>query len=115
MLWVAFGLTLVESIVTLATLDHADFELWMGGLFLGAFLLNAGVIYFASQRHNWARILLLIFTVAVIASYLAFPTDLVTEAWWSIATIVVTTIMEVVALLWLFSGPGARWYARQVA
>ena len=115
LLWVAFGLALVESIVTLAMLDHADFELWMVWLVVGSFLLNAGVIYFVSRRHNWARILLLIFTVSIIASYLAFPESLDTEGWWSIATIGVTTLMDVVALFWLFFGPGAGWYARRVA
>jgi hypothetical protein len=115
LLWAAFSLTLLESVITLLTLDHTDFELWMGGLLFGAFLLNAGIIYFVSRRRNWARFVLLIFTVAIIASYLAFPESLDTEVWWSIATVCVTTLMEIVALFWLFFGRGAEWYGGRAA
>lgn len=87
-----------------------EFEIVVWWILVGTILFAAGLIYFISRRHNWARIVFLVLTVIGIGMYLVLPPELSIEAAWSIAVIVGTTVMDVVAIYWLFSGSGAEWF-----
>jgi hypothetical protein len=68
---------------------------------------------------NWARIVLLamflLSEVSVSVTRLMWPTALGDEDFWSAATTSAYFVIDSVALYWLFSGAGARWYAAKEA
>jgi len=80
-------------------------------IFAIAFAVSAYFIYCASHRKNWARIVLLILTLATVVMYLAWLPEWGDEPWWSTVLFCVTAIMDIVALFWLFYGEGGKWYA----
>jgi hypothetical protein len=114
LLWAALAISLAEAILTLLTDPPAEdtaIEMWL--LTVVAFAAGAYFIYSASQRHNWARIVLLVITSVTIAAYVAWPVNWTEQPWWSNAVVAVSTLAEAIALYWLFSGEGRRWYAMQ--
>ena len=80
---------------------------------------NAYVIYCASRRRNWARVVLLVlallFVASVLLSLVMWPAEWDAEDLWSSATSGAYAIMEIIAMYWLFTGAGAKWYAEKEA
>ena len=76
-----------------------------------AFAASAYLIYSASRRHNWARITLLSVTLITIAAYVVWPINWTEEPWWSTAITGGCAAADLIALYWLFSAEGRRWYA----
>ena len=114
-LWASFVLGLIDSIHILEV-DPEALEVAGTILFL-LVLVNAFfafLIVSASRRKNWARILLLVSVVVTTLAYFLFPSES-PDPWLSVASIIVSSILEAIAMIWLFSGPGARWYAQEEA
>ena len=113
MLWASFALGTLDAALNWDPLDPTlgEFEVIMWALMVGAVLFTAVLIYFVSRRHNWARILLLVLTVIGLAMYMVYPPELSIEPVWSIFVTVGITVMDVIAIYWLFSGSGAKWYS----
>jgi hypothetical protein len=83
-------------------------------VFLVLLGLYATLITFASRRKNWARITLLVLAVITIAGYFLLPSE-TPAPWWTEANTWISFVLEWVALYWLFTGAGARWYANKAA
>jgi hypothetical protein len=124
LLWASFALTTLESIIALFVPELIDAELryLLWSSIAVSFLLlvaNAYFIYCASRRRNWARIvllaLLLLSQVLVSVTRVMWPTALGDEDFWSVATTSAYFVMDAIALYWLFTGAGARWYAARDA
>lgn len=122
LLWASFALATIETVISFFGLEFTDDEsvyVYLPWLFLAiAFALlaaNAYVIYCASRRRNWARIvllaLLLLSVASTLAMHLMWPAELGDEDFWSDATTAAYFVMDAIALYWLFTGAGARWYA----
>ena len=116
LLWVSQILVVVDAGLTLMfpepdTAGETGFLVIVFLVFLG---LYATLIIFAAMRKNWARITLLVIAVINTAGYLLLPSETPTP-WWTEANIWLSSILEVVAMYWLFFGAGARWYASKVA
>ena len=109
LLWGSFALGLVH-VVSLALFDESSWE-------SAAFLITivavtsaayAALIVYAGKRHNWARVVLLLAAIASVALFL-FPAD-EPEPLWSTALILVSSLLEIAAMFWLFSRVGNEWY-----
>jgi hypothetical protein len=121
LLWGSFALATIESVIALFGLGFSDDEplyVYLSWLFLAIALVlivaNAYVIYCASRRRNWARIVLLallLLSVSItFATRFMWSTELGDEDFWSDATTAAYFVMDAIALYWLFTGAGARWY-----
>jgi hypothetical protein len=117
LLWIALALAILESVVAP---DFASFGddggfAWMFWTFvLLSYGLNAALIHFTSRRRNWARIALLLLTLASVAVVL-FPWSDDYFAGWTVANVASTaayTVMDLVALYWLFTGEAKEWFRR---
>lgn len=112
LLWAALAIGFVEVVPLIATdSEFGAFEATFVGL---AFAVNACAIYFAARRRNWARIVILVF-VAISVSVFVMPDLLANDPWWSIVVAVIATLLEVIAVYWLFTGEGRHWYAKHGA
>ena len=91
--------------------EMKGFESEMWGLMAFSFGVPVVLILFVSRGKNWARILMLLLTMFGIACYLAFAPAPGSEPVWAVAANVLVTVLDVVALYWLFSKPGSEWFA----
>ena len=85
--------------------------LFLGVFFLGGFLLMAIPILFVARRRNWARIVILVLTIAGVAAEFWFPPEGASLREWIVE--IGLTSAELLALFWLFTGPGAVWFSRR--
>jgi hypothetical protein len=122
----SLALTSLESGIALFESGFSDDEVvyvYLSWLFLAIYFVffaaNAYFIYRASRRKNWARVallaLFLLFQVLIAVTRAMWPTELGDEDFLSAATTSAYFVMDAVALYWLFSGAGARWYAAKEA
>ena len=86
---------------------------FMWPIFVAVFIFNAILVVYISRRKNWARIILLIFTIFGVAVMLwpdvyssSLPWD-----WW--VSNVAFAVLDLLALYWLFTGAGAAWFSRR--
>ena len=78
---------------------------------VAAFALMGLLIYFVSQRRNWARIVALLLTIAGIAAIFWLPAEGASLLEWTVE--IGLTAAEVLALYWLFTGEGAAWFSKR--
>jgi hypothetical protein len=78
---------------------------------LVGFAIPAGLILFVSRQRNWARITLLLFTVAGLAVWVAFWNEDPPEPLWLKVSNILTSVLDLIALYWLFSKPASQWFA----
>lgn len=116
LLWITQLLVVVDAALSMLypEPDMAGETAFLVVLFVIVLGLYATLITFASRRKNWARITLLVFAVISIAGYFLLPSE-TPAPWWTEANILLSSILEIVALYWLFTGVGARWYASKAA
>jgi hypothetical protein len=116
LLWIAFTVSLADSVLTQLFVESIDnnVAIAMWSLTVVAFAAGAYFIYSASRRRNWARVVLLVITLATIAAYAAWPVNWTEQPWWSATVAAVCLLAEVVALYWLFSGDGRKWYGNAI-
>ena len=124
LLWASLAIATLESVIALFVPGFSEEELgnslwWFLSISFVLLAANAYLIYCASRRKNWARVVLLVVTVliagAVVFAYLVWPSEWGEEDWWSSATSMGCTAMEAIALFWLFTGAGAKWYTAKMA
>jgi hypothetical protein len=118
LLWLALAIGTLGAIPAYVEPLPPDSEVpaWSLWLLLGfATGLWAILTYLISRRHNWARITTLIFTIFSVGGYVFAISDrefLFSQPPYSIAIEILTALMTLVALFWLFTGRGAAWFAR---
>ena len=120
LLWAALVLAILESVLDpeFATLEGEGtfhYVFWIAVGF--SYALNGALIYFAWRRRNWARIALLVLTAGGLALML-YPWSDDYFAGWTPANIlsaIAFTVMDLVALYWLFTGEARDWYRRPAA
>lgn len=113
-LWVAYGLTFTHAAMVIGN----RLRLWPPEYVvlnqLAFELIHAALIYFVSRGQYWARliyaVLLGLRTLNVIRN---FPND-----WHGSHGLVLMTVIsfscQYLAMYWLFSEPGRRWFVRSV-
>jgi hypothetical protein len=112
LLWISTGISAFETILGLV-LDPPPRD------FLGSFLvmLAAGyliyacLIVYASRRKNWARIALLVLTVATVVLLFIPSLQVPEDTLWSWASTIGILVLDALALYWLFVGVGGKWYS----
>ena len=111
LLWVSLILGILGTFVQWEPLgpDLEEIRVSMWGVMAFSIGAPAVLIYFISRRQNWARILTLVLTIGGIAAYFLFPMD-PPEPWTSLVMTEGVTVLDLVALYWLFSGAGAKWF-----
>jgi hypothetical protein len=116
LLWLSALLGAGESTYVLFNPDPeiAEFAGLLFGVALAFTAAYGLVIYLASRRYNWARYVLLVWIAAGIGLYLVLLSEQ-WEPWWDVAMIAVSTVIETIALYWLFTGTGAQWYRQRIA
>lgn len=120
LLWISLGLGALDTVLgtVLSEPDPGESRYEFLLFSIGVLSLGALFIHFASRRRNWARIVLLIVAVVTDIAYIMVPSDSTPDPTWSVLLMVVSSVLEIIALYWLFFGEGRRWYAearRQVA
>lgn len=116
LLWITQVLVVVDAVLSMM-FPEPDMPGETGFLvivFLVLLGLYATLITFAARRKNWARITLLVLAVISFAGYFLLPSD-IPAPWWTEANLWLSFVLEGVALYWLFTGAGARWYANKAA
>jgi len=109
LLWLSVLITLVQTTVedflsNSATIVAVSVVLAIYGL----------VIFRASRRHNWARHVLLIWTVLGALVYVwTFKVD--SRPMWGHVLVAATFIIEFIALFMLFTGAVSRWFQHKEA
>jgi hypothetical protein len=116
LLWITQLLVVIDAGLTLIfpEPDMAGETAFLVVLYVIVLGLYAMLITFAARRKNWARITLLVIAVINTAGYFLLPSE-TPAPWWTEAHIWLSSILEIVALYWLFSGAGTRWYAGMLA
>ena len=109
LLWASFALGFVHVFLLVLfdqdSRESAAFLLVFVGVASAAY---ATLIVYARRCQNWARTALLVVT-AVSAVFLLIPGD-EPEPLWSTGLTIVSSLLEIPAVFWLFSGAGAAWY-----
>jgi hypothetical protein len=116
LLWISLTISIVDAVFTFEPLSGEDtsFQVAMALIFVVTFAAWALVIHFVSRGRNWARIVLLLLTTAGLLIYAISPGDFGAEPWWSWLAAGVSATLDIVALVMLFSGSGAKWYSSRV-
>jgi hypothetical protein len=83
-------------------------SLWMLLVFVWGFW--AILTFLIGRRHNWARIVTLLFFVGGLALWIWDYEALLDRPPYSLAVELLDTVLTAVALYWLFTGPGAQWF-----
>ena len=76
-------------------------------IMLGITAAYAVVVYVAARRRNWARYVLLIWTVGGLIAYVGFAG---TSPSTGDVVYYFSMVIELIALYWLFTTPGKLWY-----
>ncbi|QJR13411.1 hypothetical protein [Usitatibacter palustris] len=113
LLWISLILGCVATALEWDLLDPelGEFASWMWGAAAVTVAIPAVLIVFIARGHNWARILMLVLTLGSVALTISWYEDVFTEPWWSGATTVILTALDVVALYWLYTNPGRRYFS----
>ena len=117
LLWMTQLLGAVDMVLTLMDPDPelaGDIGFFIVLSVIVLFALYATFITFAAKRKNWARITLLVLAIVTTTAYVLMPSE-PQDPWWTAAISWLTAILEIVAMFWLFTGAGARWYASKAA
>ena len=106
LLWVSFGISAAELLVT-ELFETPDAV--VTGLLLLTYGVWAWVILSISRGRNWARIVSLVVVAVTTALWVAWP-DAWPERWSEAVTAVASLAVEAGALYLLFTGEGAAWF-----
>jgi hypothetical protein len=114
---ILLGLSLIAGFIASAgemasgLAEEPELEWPLLGMYFGTFVLLGIPIYFVWRRRNWARIVLLLLTIAGVAATFWFPPEGASFSEWSVE--IALTGAELLALYWLFTGPGAAWFSKR--
>ena len=96
-----------------AELEEYEVFAWLA-LSVG-FAIPASLIFLVSRQRNWARVILLLLTVGGLSFVAAFWNEDPAEPMWSKASTIFTSVLDLIALYWLFSRPASQWFASRNA
>ena len=114
LLWVSFIVAIIVGVAELPSFElpeEMEFRGFMYWVFVVTFAISAGLIVFISRRHNWARIGLLLLTIAGGVATILVPPDNASIREWVVE--IGCTAAELLALYWLFTGEGATWFSKR--
>lgn len=74
-------------------------------------IVSVLLIYFIAQRHNWARIVALVFVGVGLSFFLLFPESLSWEDPWPLVSQFGVSALDVAAIYFLFTGSSATWFS----
>ena len=115
LLWVALALSIAQWFLdaeTLAMADEPGFDAVFWGLVTLSYGATAVLIHFTARAKNWARILLLLGTVAG-TGLMLFPWEPDYYASWTpiqVVSAAAFALLDFVALYWLFTGEANAWF-----
>lgn len=89
----------------------SQWSLWILMAFVWAFW--ALLTFLVSRRHNWARIATLLFFIFNLAFWVWDYETMSDRPGYGLAFEFIDTVLTTVALYWLFTGPGAKWFRRE--
>ena len=109
-LWISYGLSFLHAAIVIGD----RWLLWPPTLVVliqtASELLYAAIIYFTSGGRNWARLtyifLLGVRTINVIRY---FPDDW-QDSHWLVFVTAISFVCQYLAMYWLFTGEGRRWF-----
>jgi len=108
LLWISVLLTLAQAVV-----DDLLTESSAIAVVAVVLALYGLVIFRASRRQNWARYVLLVWTILGLAVYLAtFHSD--AQPWWDSLLATAGFAIEIVAICMLFTNAASQWYRPKV-
>jgi len=115
-LWVGYGLTLVHSVINIGP------ESWMSwpptlmaiGLTLSG-LIYPGLFYFLSKGHYWARLVYGVVLGVRTVNFLRYPLREWQGTEGLLAMTVASFLCQYIAMYWVFTEPGRRWFVTRPA
>src|SRR5258706_5257469 len=112
LLWVTLLISIIATPLEIDWAASSDEPAWLFWLlFVVGYSISAIPIVFVARRRNWARIVLLLLTIAALCAMVyVWP---YTDSWWSQASDMAIFALDIVALYWLFTGSGAAWFAKR--
>jgi hypothetical protein len=109
LLWLSVLIGVVEAVYDTLTLPVVeDYALGALALILAIIAIYAAVVFLVSRRRNWARYVLLVWTVGGALTYLIILGGELPSRGDDITFL--SMLMELVALYWLFTAPGKLWF-----
>ena len=109
LLWASLFLSIVEYLAS-STLPKDAFDWVFLAIYAGAIGVNAYIIFLVLRRAHWARTVLLVITVAVVAATVTWPPEIGIDPWWQILLLTAGVIADTIAMIWLFTGSGSEWF-----
>ena len=112
LMWASIALGIVFAIPAWEPLppELQEYEFFGWIAMCVGFAIPVALILFVSRQRNWARIALLLLTVAGLALSVAFWDEEPAEPLWSKLSTIFLTMLDLVALYWLFSRPASQWF-----
>jgi hypothetical protein len=109
LLWVSLAITWIQTLVD----DYLSksFAIVLVVVVLAIYGL---VVFRASRRHNWARYVLLVWTIVGTVTYFATGWS-VSDPWWDQISVLGSFTIEAVAIYMLFTGGVGQWYRARAA
>ncbi len=109
LLWTSVLITLIQTIVDDFLSNSAAIVAVAVGL-----AIYGLVIFRASRRHNWARYVLLVWTILATVLYLtSLAAD--TRSLWDHLVVVASFALDIIAIYMLFTGAVSQWYREKVS
>ena len=120
LLWVALALAIAQFVFDAQVLEmkiESGLDLVFGAFVVFSYGITAALIHFTGRGKNWARMLLLLATLAGTALMLFPWGEGYFESWTArdIASAAAFSILDFVALYWLFTGEANAWFRRRPA
>jgi len=116
-IFLSWGVVVIETIERLWRISNDSdartfprFGFIWTAVALSSTAIVGATIFFASRRRNGGRIALLVCTLGAWSLWFLWPRTLDEYGLWQWVTYGTIVVMELVALLLLFVGPGAAWY-----
>lgn len=112
LLWVSLALGLLVSVIAPAPATSAASPVLVYSIILITTLLLAFLVYKIGQGRNWARIIFVVMTVIGLVPYMSALSEIFNRSALGGAISTAQTIMQVVAIYFLLSKPGALWFRK---
>lgn len=110
LLWASLIIGLLTSAPEFVKAGPDESAIATGIILAFSFGLPGLIILFIQRGHNWARIVMLLMTIAGLTFVLWWPFEGEPEPLWSTALNVVITAMDIAAIYLLFTAPSNQWF-----
>lgn len=113
--WLVLAVDTVNAFWQIQADAEAGGDLQLKSIWIAVALSSAAITAFlivqTSQGRNWGRIGLLAWTIGSWGLWILYPQELTDVTSWKWSAAVALIVMELVALVLLFGGASAQWYA----